>query len=313
MSKKKSIIDIDIILLGILGFNIACLFIFWEKVGKEYFLYANGCSLLIILFIILPLNERITKREGRSKKQVIYFLFEISIIMSFLYSLYQIVISQNYHLKYTYLIFLLGFIYITVIMNIKSLRVEFKNRSNEGLGLLRLGLRLLLLITTFCIPVITFVNYYVYSKNEIYIPEIKNPVAIEVYEPYHNIEQIFMREPINSIVDEKEIEVIREEISNNYYKNIVLTDVFNYERMLKKSKKYYILEFKYNELHENNSYVDRKLENGYIQHIIVSSNGVIALERNRSKKLFIGYKMYKEIYPLTLSENTENILLQYIE
>jgi hypothetical protein len=149
-------------------------------------------------------------------------------------------------------------------------------------------------------------------KHHIVINALKVPKKITVFKFSENElrgKSVSVK-PIGEISSPEDIKKITKELDAINIENITSIDLINYQRMRSDNYPYYFMTFDY----DNIDGLSTKLENGYIQELIVTSNRNVAIEELISKEgLALFNKYYYDIYPVGLSKDTEDMIFSYLK
>jgi len=74
------------------------------------------------------------------------------------------------------------------------------------------------------------------------------------------------------------------------------------------SSPYYMMSFHY----KNSNNQENRLENGYIDRLIITSNKNIAIEQLNKDDFHLDRKYYYDIFPINFSEETINVIFTYL-
>lgn len=243
---------------------------------------------LLVIFgiesIIKPVKDFLSNRksfEGAKKK--ILLILKLLIAMTFIYTLYLILMSTNYALYYTYWIFLISLTSL-IIVNYLSSRLETKKKLKKTITHKIFSLVFLVLSTYL------FVSYMYSPLRIIQVNELVRPNTLTVIENNHkergrlgkeNILEYMRNLKEINIKDKDIIEKIYAEMENKTLTNLRNISRLNYERMHSDQKIHYSVLSNYGEVDFNS----RKLEKGYVDRIDIYSNGLLVIRNiNQDKK-----------------------------
>ncbi|WMM23308.1 hypothetical protein RBU61_10105 [Tissierella sp. MB52-C2] len=304
----------DRILGLIIGLNIIVflIFIFFYIPMVVYFI--NICVFLLVQFVAIPINEYVKKDVLKNNLIIFKIIIRIGLILILIISLYKIILSRNYNLKYTYWICLIAFGLILFTRFIERLVKDYKERKLNEKKHNKLYIATNILIATFIIGVVGYNigQSYIHPKRDIYLNNIKVPECIVIYKHDANESRKTSLNLNTNIKIEslEDLEKITMELNSKVIKSITTTDLFNYERMRSDNSPYYLMSFHY----EDSINTENRLENGYISFIIMTSNGNTAIgEINRREDFIFGNKYYNEIFPISFSEETVNMIFTYLD
>jgi hypothetical protein len=169
-----------------------------------------------------------------------------------------------------------------------------------------------LLITIFIISILVYelILFCMRPSSNIFIDSVKVPEYISIRKHYANgsgKNSVNLNTNIK-IKSPEDLKKITMELNSIMIKNITSTDFLNYERMRSDNSPYYMMSFHY----ENSNNQENRLENGYIDRIIVTSNKNIAIEQLNKDDFNLDRKYYYDIFPINFSEETINIIFTYL-
>jgi hypothetical protein len=269
---------------------------------------------LLVQFVAIPINEYVEKDVLKNNLIILKIIIRIGLILILIVSLYKIILSRNYNLKYTYWICLVAFGLILLTIFIERLVKDYKERKLNQKKHNKLHIVVNLLIATFIIGVVGYNigQSYIHPKRYIYLNNIKVPEYIIIYKHDAN-ESRKTSLNLNTNIKIKSLEDLKKitmELNSKEIENIITTDLFNYERMRSDNSPYYLISFHYADSINR----ENRLENGYISFIIMTSNGNTAIgEINRREDFIFGNKYYNEIFPISFSEETVNMIFTYLD
>lgn len=300
----KKILDI-VLMINAISVVILCIF----KTGEKIIL-VNAWILFILAPVILYISSYVKQRKVKNKSIVLILAVKIALVTLASACFYLIVFSKNYNLKYTYWV---GFISTCLLVfnsfyegckdNIQK-RISMGKKNNK----LYLFSYLLIIFTIVSFLVYIVINNYMRPSKKVVLDTIKTPNTVSVYKFSNNKNTPEL--PLKYQSETTAMEIMKEvskELQSSSLKNLTGTEIFNYEKMKADQQPYYKIFFSYNE----NMFKEGRLEEGYLDEILITSdNNVVILDSKLKKAFIFGEHHYTDIYPISLSKETiEKILL----
>ena len=276
--------------------------------------FINYCMAFLISFIVMPINEYMKKGILKDKSVISRLIIRVSIILIFILSFYKILLSKNYSLRCIYWICLGSSALMILSIFIEVLTKNYRERKSSGKRynkLYTIGYFLIVVLIG-SIQVYSLISYYTYPPRHLSLDNIKIPEKIVIYEDDTNKSK---ESPIDfgrktEITSLEDLEKITGELKSIGIESIRSTDLLNYERMRDDNYPHYSMLFDYGDLNSRKN----RLEDGYIDSIILTSNGNISIRQLSNKEnLIFGRKFYNEVFPISLSEETLDIIATYLE
>ena len=303
---------VDKIATSILVINFIFLVIF--RVGEYDGLIANlnFFSVFLICFIVYPTNNFIKEGFFKGKLASVLFIIRIALALMLVVSLYRILLTKNYSLNYTYWVSLisLGILYI-INLFIASKR-DYLKREAEGKkhNIIFAGTFFLLSVMLILLFGYIVISPIMLTPRHISLENLKVPKAINI----HRIGED-STVPIALISNESEIKdpavinSIISELKAIDITNIRTTELINYERMKADNSPYYFLFFNY-----GSETVFKGLEVGYINYLILTPNReVVIVEYGNRDSFFFFRNYFNDIFPVSLSDKTLDMIINYIK
>lgn len=270
------------------------------------------CTIYSFLGIILPGREYFRRDCLKDRKVTLMFFIRRIPDVVLLVCGYEILLSKNYSLKYTYWIGAVLTIYLMLKLASHSIiegYKEDKSNNRKHFWLFRTGAAVLwFLFLGFQFHII--MRPIIQPQHEIVLDNLKVPERIMIYK-YENNKTHSMSPftpPISEISSPEHQEKIIKALRDTRVENITLTDLINHYRMRNDNSPYYILELEY-----SRSSTSRKLEDGYVESIMITSNKQVVIKQSATREVLFGTKRYYEIYPVDISEDIMDMIFKYID
>ncbi|WP_313757308.1 hypothetical protein [Tissierella sp.] len=296
----------------ILGINLILFFIFGLIEAPLLVQYINISIVLFVQFIVIPINEYRKVDILKNKSVISILTIRIGLIVVFNVCLYKIFLSNNYNLKYTYWVCFGTFSLIILVLLIEKLVNSYRERKLNEKKYNNLYILGNLLITIFIISILVYelILFRMRPSRNIFIDSVKVPEYISIHKYYANgsgKNSVNLNTNIK-IKSPEDLKKITMGLNSIMIKNIISTDFLNYERMRSDNSPYYMMSFHY----ENSNNQENRLENGYIDRIIITSNKNIAIEQLNKDDFHLDRKYYYDIFPINFSEETINVIFTYL-
>lgn len=266
-------------------------------------------ALSLLLAIVLPVRGYIKKGTINCRLSIYHLLINTALVVMLITSVCTITFTKDYNLKYTYWIALISLgliVYIYFLPHLINAYKEGKLKAKHG--------KLSVIFTASLALIFPYlegydlIKPYLHPQREIVLENINTPKKItfskfgqDVGEAYPETYEITSPDDINKIIgDLKSLRI----------KNISFTDLINYKRNERSNRPSYFVFFHYDSTDVN----PKKIESGYISHMIVTSNRSIAIEERVSRHRFMRLdEHYSEVYPVSFSDGTMNMLFGYLK
>ncbi len=305
----------DYIMIGILITNIILTFIFKAFNPPKAIQFINISTVFLIISIASPTNDYIKKGILRDKLVILSLIIKGALFTIFTISLYKVLLSTNYNLKYAYWVALISFLFMAAIFITELLIQNYKKRKQTGKkhNVLYIALSITVIVLIKGFAILSLIDSINYPQKSIVIEQVKVPQYISIYK-YGDDEG--RRGSLNSILNSSikitDLEFIKKIVSDiqpGRIENITSTELFNYQRMRDDNSPYYLIMFGYEDIFNEND----GIENGYFTRLAITSNGYVAMEISNSKKGLLYNKYYDEVYPIRLSKDTIDMIFRYIQ
>ncbi|WMJ89486.1 hypothetical protein [Anaerocolumna sp. MB42-C2] len=300
------------LLTGLLIINLLVLIVLPKYNPYENIRIIDLYVMFIIVFLAIPLYDYIKRGILNNSLIILTLIIRFGIDIIFSVTSYQIFLSNNFHLKYTYWIWFICFIFVMLIIFLESLINDYRKRKASGKqynNLYIMGITLLIVLLV-SFPITDVGTRLTQPQTQLFIKDMKMPESIEIHRmdtSKHDLNS-YLNSSI-TITDPKDLRNIAKELKSARIVNITSTDLLNYERMRDKNRYSYIMIFSYKNINGN----AENSKNGYIECMEVIDNGTVAIKNTNSfKRLFWGDQYYQEIYPVNLSEEVIDLFLGYI-
>lgn len=276
--------------------------------------FISLCVIFMVIAIVSPVDNYFKKGIINNKSTIIIIFLRLVLVVMLVISWYKILLTKNYNLKYTYWAAIISISSIMIIYFIELLISDYRNKKANNKRYYKLNTigstLLVFLISSFYL--FNLIQSFSRPKHHVVVNALKVPEKISVYKFSKNE---FRREsvsvkPISEITSPEDIKKITKELEATSVGNITSIDLINYERMKSDNYPYYIMRFDY----DNTNGFITKLENGYIEEMMVTSNRNVAIEELISKEgLALFNKYYYDIYPVGLSKETLDMIFNYLK
>lgn len=275
------------------------------------FLFINIIILFSMVYVLEPLNKYIKKGILKNKAIILAISSRMILMLIFAISLYKILLSNNYNLKYTYFICLVSFILLIISKMAEGLINDYSRRKIEGkkYNIIFLIVSIFLGIMILTIIVYFITRSYSYPSRRIVLDDVKIPEYISVYKyDYESGKTSIGISEKNKIDSFEDLNKIMSELNSIEIESVTSTDLLNYYRKISNQDPYYVLIPSYKDV----SFKENTLEDGYIDIISIRSDGDMVIESIKLKdNRILGNRYYKEVYPINLSQETKDILSKY--
>ncbi|MGB8453205.1 MAG: hypothetical protein WCD89_12860 [Anaerocolumna sp.] len=309
-NEKKTLTDY--ILLGLFIINLIVLFTFYVYNAFQDIQIIDLYVMFIIAFIVIPLKDYFKRGILKNKFVILSLIIRFGVGLIFSVTSYQVFLSNNYNLKYTYWIWFICFVSAILIFYFKSLSNDYKKRKllEKQHNRIHIAGRILLLVLFIC-----FLGYksgrdFIQPQRQLILKDIKIPESISIYK--HDATKQDIKPYLNSLItinDPDDLRVITKEFEAVRIVNITSTDRINYERMRADNLCYYNMIFDYGDIKGEKL----ELKNGYVNCLEVTGNGNAAITyMNRYNGLIFGEQYYREIYPINISKKIADLIFVYI-
>lgn len=311
---RKEIIKLQtvkIILYVILFFNF--FFGFLSTEDFNYFGLININSLIFIIFVALFFCDQWDNIRLKNKRIILSLIIRIVLSILLLFSSIRIYLTDNYNLTYAYWIHYISFLLLPIIANVdiimnKYKKVKENNEKFKGIKILGESIYFVFII---CMLSYALGKNFIIPQRVITIEEFPKIQSLNIYNFSTDIlgRYEFNLNNYATITNQEDIERIRVELSQKELKNISLTDAKNYAKMKRVHKPCYYIDIRF----KDDAQIKKIFGDSDILQIALTSNHEMALENIIFKDDFIYFNNdIKEIYPITISENTLNTILKYI-
>lgn len=275
------------------------------------FLFINIIILFFMVYVLEPLNKYIKKGTLKNKAIILAISSRMILMLIFAISLYKILLSNNYNLKYTYFICLVSFILLIISKMAEGLINDYSRRKIEGK---KYNIIFLIVSIFLGIMILTIIVYFVtrsysYPSRRIVLDDVKIPEYISVYKyDYESGKTSIGISEKNKIDSFEDLNKIMSELNSIEIESVTSTNLLNYYRKISNQDPYYVLIPSYKDV----SFKENTLEDGYIDIISIRSDGDMVIESIKLKdNRILGNRYYKEVYPINLSQETKDILSKY--
>jgi hypothetical protein len=316
-TEKKNLVDLIIIVITAVYAFIVFTILYFEILSNNSF---GGKSFLLIILIPWPilglidqLNGHIKKGDIRKRTVILSLAMRGILITLLAASMYRILYSKDYNLKYTYWIALVAFATIVITLPIGALIKDYKKRKSEGKkrNILFIIVSVLFISLWPCFIAYNIAVKYAYPERQIVLDNLKVPESITIYR-YDRESNLFnpnFYSKIN-ITEEDNINKIIKNLQSTKIESFTGTSLINYSRMRCDNLPYYMLMFHYT----GSDSWDNVLEDGYIDYVVVTTNRNTTIEETKKRsRLIFGVDIYNEIFPISLSQETVDMIFEYIK
>ena len=111
-----------------------------------------------------------------------------------------------------------------------------------------------------------------------------------------------------AITKPEDLGMITSELESKNLKTLSNTDQLNYDRMKWKNSPSYNLSFRFSDTNTENNW----FEKGDGTYLVITSNRNVAIEKHFFNDGFFGFRGYREVYPLSLSDETMDMIFSYL-
>lgn len=224
----------------------------------------------------------------------------------FAFSAYRTFEARIYNIKYSHWIMAFSMLAMFLMLFV----IDFTNKRTIGqiIGSI--------FLFSFVILAIVYVGYnwgenYFQSHKEIALKEfpVLNKITVQPMNTERMRKNKYTLEPTITIDDKKVLEAISIELSNQEYENLRLYEITNYEKM-KFHELYYSIPLVSNIIKDKRLY--SIFRDSDITSLIIIPGKITTIEKLKYKDKLKNNKFIKEIYPVNLSEDTINKILNYV-
>jgi len=245
----------------------------------------------------------IINRPGDNKRiLLIEHGIQAMLYVIFAFSAYRTFEARIYDIKYSHWIMAFSMLAMLIMLFV----IDFTNKRTIGqiIGSI--------FLFSFVILAIIYVGYnwgenYFQQHKEIALKEfpVLDKINVQPLNTKRMRENKYYLEPTITIDDKNVLEAVSIEMSNQEYENLRLYEINNYEKM-KFHELYYSIPL------VSNLIQDKRLYNIFrdsdITRLIIIPGKITAIEKLKYKDKFI-----KEIYPVNLSDDTINKIVNYVK
>jgi hypothetical protein len=175
---------LDSIILGLYIISAILFFLSYAKERPGAYLFFALVIGSTTMEVITPLNTYIKNSILQEKTTLIKLLLRIYIITLFVISLYFLLVSEQYNLKYSYWICffcILVFFFHTLFKGILNLNKKRKVRGENFISLSFVG-NILAVIFMFVFSSYQLARVFITPQNEMYINQIVAPESVNIWE-----------------------------------------------------------------------------------------------------------------------------------
>jgi hypothetical protein len=306
MNEIESKNKMDYILTGLMFISIV-LIVLSHISDMLGLLFLGIVMIFVIKDIASPLNK-VYKDGGFDNKLVrgIFFI-RASVVIAFTISLYLILLSKRYNLKYSYWVCFLSLILLILFSFLQGFWHRYIDRRVKGKkqnDLYFIG-SLLMVIALTSVQYLELKPIFITESKQINLEQMKAPNSITIYQ-HNRWNSGFVLNNQITIDKTDDINMILSDLSGRTLKSLTSIESLNYQRLKAKNTPYYNLFFDFEDNVSNEN-----IFNNNIVFLVVTSNEIAAIEVLQIGKTSFFNKDIRYIYSVTLSEETYHMLSTY--
>jgi hypothetical protein len=307
IKKKSNFVDSILLALMILcGIYLFASSNFFYK-ERNFHTFLALCLEFFIIEIAIPINEYI-KNKTYMLVERIFIIIRATFYSLAVVACYDLIISRSDFYGYSYLIFSIAVIILLLIsffsndiieyFKLKSIREKYNK-----INLLKSTFSFLIALFLFAS---SFMIQFAIPNSTVTLTDIKTPDQIRLYKG-EIVNGRFERTEEFIDLEKDVIDRIVNDLNDAQITNLKGTKLLDFENK-KDTIPSFVLMINYN----SNSYGNKGLEYGYLDNMMIIDSTVV-IERISMNKVFLFQKVYYDIYPIQLSNETMNIINSYLK